>query len=201
MKKTDTPELNRIRELRDAMTGDVAPITNEHIYECPQPYIEWLIDFLILTHIARRGKLLHIDTICKKLKRYGSDGIVAINTFDTVISAGLNQEFNWELKKHNLNAKFMCIDTYRNIYEKIIDPDDDMSVKRLVHISNFAKKFHNSIVYADNVSYGPNTLAHRGKPRNYRIPTKRHTFKRNQQEYRLQQEIIHSKQTQQELPF
>jgi len=199
MKKTDTPELNRIRELRDAMTGDVAPITNEHIYECPQPYIEWLIDFLILTHIARRGKLLHIDTICKKLKRYGSDGIVAINTFNTVISAGLNQEFNWELKKHNLNAKFMCIDTYNYLYQKALD--DNISNKRLKHINNFAKKFHNSIVYADNVSYGPNTLAHRGKPRNYRIPTKRHTFKRQQQEYKLQQEIIRSKQTQPELPF
>ncbi|MBQ7245120.1 MAG: hypothetical protein IJS34_02000 [Alphaproteobacteria bacterium] len=199
MKKTDTPELNRIRELRDAMTGDVAPITNEHIYECPQPYIEWLIDFLILTHIARRGKLLHIDTICKKLKRYGSDGIVAINTFDTIILAGLNQEFNLELKKRNFNANFMCIDTYNYLYQKALD--DNISNKRLKHINNFAKKFHNSIVYADNVSYGPNTLAHRGKPKGYRIPTKRHSFRQQQQNFRLQQEIIHSKQTQQELPF
>lgn len=200
MKKTDTPELNRIRELRDAMTGDVAPITNEHIYECPQPYIEWLIDFLILTHIARRGKLLHIDTICKNLKRYGSDGIVAINTFDTIIQAGFNPELNLQLKKRHFDAKFMDIDTYRDIYEKILDLDNDMSVKRLVHISNFAKKFHKSIIYADNVSYGP-TLEHRKKNKGYKQPTKRHTFKRQQQEYKLQQEIIRLKQTQRELPF
>ena len=93
----------------------------------------------------------------------------------------------------------MCIDTYNYLYQKALD--DNISNKRLKHINNFAKKFHNSIVYADNVSYGPNTLAHRGKPKGYRIPTKRHSFRQQQQNFRLQQEIIHSKQTQQELPF
>lgn len=199
MKKTNTPELNRIRKLRDATTGDTAPITTQTIFYWPQPYIEWLIDFLILTHIARRGKLLHIDTICKKLKRYGPDGSVAINTFDAVISAGLNPELNLQLKKHNFNAKFMCIDTYNNIYQEALD--NDISTKRLGHINNFAKKFHKSIIYANDVAYAPGLLETKQHPKGYRIPTKRHTFKRNQQEYRLQQEIIHSKQTQQELPF
>ncbi len=199
MKKTNTPELNRIRKLRDAMTGDTAPITTQTIFYWPQPYIEWLIDFLILTHIARRGKLLHIDTICKKLKRYGTDGDVAINTFDAVISAGFIQELNLGLKRRNFDAIFMCIDTYNNIYQKALD--NDISTKRLGHINNFAKKFHHSIIYMPNVDYGPLLLAHRGKPKNYKTPTRRHKFRQQQQNIRLQQEIIHSKQMQQELPF
>jgi len=197
VKNTSKPELNRIRNLRDAKTGDIAPITEDHIYALPEIYIEWLINFLILTHIARRGKLLHIDTICKKLKRYGSDGQVAIKTFTTIISCGYSQDLNQQLKKRHFNAKFMDIDIYYDLYFQMAQ-DYHITNNRHKKINNFAKKFHNSIVYADNVRYGPNLLAHKEKPRNYKKPTKRHAFKRKQRE--LRQALIRS-QIQRESPF
>ena len=196
MKNINRPELNHIRNLRDAKTGDIAPITEDHIYALPEIYIEWLIDFLILTHIARRGKLLHIDTICNKLKRYASDGQVAIKIFATIISCGYSHDFNQQLKKRHFNAKFMDIDTYYDLFQ--MAQDYHLTDKHHKKINNFAKKFHISIVYADNVRYTPNLLARKEKPRNYKKPTKRHAFKRKQDE--LQQALIQS-QIRQELPF
>jgi hypothetical protein len=135
-------------------------------YEKSQQIIraKWAARFLIITNIARRGKLLHPDTAVRKLKKYGDNGKYVIDMIGTPV---LPMVFNSEpyLARELYNSFHVTLmDTsllqylltkIRNL-EYIFPDDDEYRKKQIKHYKNFIKKFHKSVIeYQNTLSREP----------------------------------------------
>ena len=122
---------------------------------------EWFIKFLVVTNIARRKHLLHIDTMLKKIAKYGSDGEYAATVYADIPWNIMEQKFT------NYGITIM----HSRLYEEVLDKTifGNIGATRYNRLCNFEKKFH--------ISAGKRPK----QPYRYKEPTKRHTFKRTKQ--------------------
>ena len=134
-------------------------------YEKPLQIIlaKWAARFLIVTNIARKGKLLHPDTAVRKLKKYGDNGKYVIDMIkkpvfpivfnsEPYLARELYNSFHVTLMDTSLLQHLLT--KIRNI-EHIFPDDDEYRKKQIQHYKNFIKKFHKSVI-----EYQKNTLSH-----------------------------------------
>lgn len=123
----------------------------------------WFVKFLIATNIARRGHLLHIDTMLKKLQKYGSDGEHAINVYDECVSV-----YDLQKKLAPYGITIMSENLYKEYFETCTFQWREYSRSRLAHFESFMKQFHTSA--------GKRST----KPKGYKIPTQRFNVTKRQ---------------------
>lgn len=107
-------------------------------------HAKWAALFLIATHIARRGKVLHADTAIKKLQKYGDDGKKIIDMINTpVVYQIANSEpfLTSVLYKH---YGITLLDS--NAYDYLNYMIDVADGKRLQKSQALLKKFHKNFV-------------------------------------------------------
>ena len=140
----------------------------------------WFVKFLIATNIARRRHLLHIDTMLKKLQKYGSDGEHAINVYDECVSV-----YDLQKKLAPYGITIMSKNLYEEYFEKGTFQWREYSRSRLAHFESFMKKFHTSAGKS------------RPEPKGYKIQTKRFNVTKQQ----LRKLMLEQSRQKDDLPF
>ena len=105
---------------------------------------KWAALFLVATHIARRGKILHADTAAKKLKQYGKDGEKIIDILNTPV---VQQIANSEPFLARALHKYYGITLMdRNLYDYLNHLVNFADGKRLQKSHALLNQFHKKFV-------------------------------------------------------
>ncbi|MBP5485486.1 MAG: hypothetical protein J6Y07_02155 [Alphaproteobacteria bacterium] len=107
-------------------------------------HARWAALFLVATHIARRGKILHADTAIKKLQQYGNDGEKIIDMINTPV---VRQIANSEpFLSHALYKYYDITLLDSNLYNYLGNLTTTADGKRLQKSYALLNKFHKKFV-------------------------------------------------------